>query len=90
MYDIQRCFICRHYDSTVSEDAGIKPRTVATTALAAYLLAVRPSKHSARSHDCSYFSMKEVVFLMGFATGFDCAPLIEPNKSYKLLSSISV
>jgi hypothetical protein len=31
-YDIQHCFICRPSDSTVSEDAGIEPRTVATTA----------------------------------------------------------
>jgi hypothetical protein len=38
-------FICRTSDSTVSEDAGIKPRTVATSALA-----VRRSNHSARSH----------------------------------------
>ncbi len=45
MYDIQHCFICRPSDFTVSEDAGIEPRTVATTALA-----VRRSKHSARSH----------------------------------------
>jgi hypothetical protein len=34
MYDIQHCFICRLSDSTVSEDAGIEPRTVAITALA--------------------------------------------------------
>ncbi len=34
MYDIQHWFICRPSDSTVSEDAGIGPRTVATTALA--------------------------------------------------------
>ncbi len=34
MYDIQHCFICRPSDSTVSEDAGIEPRTVAITALA--------------------------------------------------------
>jgi hypothetical protein len=45
MYDIQHCFICRPSDSTGSEDAGIKPRTVATAALA-----VRRSNHSARSH----------------------------------------
>jgi hypothetical protein len=45
MYDIQHCFICRPSDSTVSEDAGIEPRTVATTTLA-----VRRSNHSARSH----------------------------------------
>jgi hypothetical protein len=34
MYDIQHCFICRPLDSTVSEDSGIEPKTVATTALA--------------------------------------------------------
>ncbi len=33
MYDIQHCFICRPSYSTVSEDAGIEPRTVASTAL---------------------------------------------------------
>ncbi len=42
MYDIQHCCISRPVDSTVSEDAGIEPRTVA--------LAVRRSNHSARSH----------------------------------------
>ncbi len=45
IYDIKHCFICRPSDSTVTEDAGIEPRTVATTALA-----VRRSNHSARSH----------------------------------------
>ncbi len=45
MYDIQHCFIGRPSDSTVSEDAGIEPRTVATTALA-----VRRSNQAARSH----------------------------------------
>ncbi len=45
MYDIHHCFICRPSDSTVSKDAGIEPRTVATTALA-----VRRSNHSAGSH----------------------------------------
>ncbi len=45
MYDIQYCFICRPTDSTVSEDAEIEPRTVATTALT-----VRRSNYSARSH----------------------------------------
>ena len=44
MYDTQHCFICLPSDTTVSEDAGIEPRTVATTALA-----VRRSNHSARS-----------------------------------------
>ncbi len=45
MYVIQHCFICRPLDSTVSEDAGIDPRTVATLALTA-----RRSYHLARSH----------------------------------------
>ncbi len=45
MYDIQHCFICHPSDFTMSEDAGIEPRTVATTALA-----VRRPNHSARSH----------------------------------------
>jgi hypothetical protein len=45
MYCIQHCFICRPTDSTVSEDAGIEPRTVATSALS-----VRRSNHYARSH----------------------------------------
>ena len=45
LYDIQQGFICRPSDSTVPQDAGIEPRTVATTALA-----VRSSNHSAKSH----------------------------------------
>ncbi len=61
MYFIQHCFICRSSDSTVSEDVGIEPRTVAT-----FALAVRRSNHSARSHpvmiklttipDCHYLT----------------------------------
>ncbi len=39
--DIQHCFLFHPSCSTVSEDAGIEPRTVATTALA-----VRRSNHS--------------------------------------------
>jgi hypothetical protein len=48
MYCIQHSFICCPSDSTVSEDAGIEPRIVATSALA-----VRRSNHSARSHICT-------------------------------------
>ncbi len=44
MYCIQHCFNFRPSGSTVSEDAGIEPRTAATSALA-----VRRSNHSARS-----------------------------------------
>jgi hypothetical protein len=32
-YFLQHCFICRPSDSIVSEDAGIEPRKVATSAL---------------------------------------------------------
>jgi hypothetical protein len=45
MCDIQHCSICRPSDSTASEDVGIEPRAVATTALT-----VRRSNHSSRSH----------------------------------------
>jgi hypothetical protein len=46
MFFIQRYFICCPSDSTVSEDSGFDPRTVATLALA-----VRRSNHSAKSSD---------------------------------------
>jgi hypothetical protein len=52
MYFIQHCFICRPSDSTVSEDAWIEPRTVATLALS-----VRRSNHSARSPPRSRFDL---------------------------------
>jgi hypothetical protein len=45
MYYIQHCVICRPSYYIVSEDAGIEPRTVTTSALA-----VRRSNHKARSH----------------------------------------
>ncbi len=45
MYDIQHCFICHPSNFTVSEDARIEPRTVASLALTA-----RCSNHLARSH----------------------------------------
>jgi hypothetical protein len=45
MYINQHCFICRPSDFTVSEEAGIEPRTVATLALKA-----RRSNHPAKSH----------------------------------------
>jgi hypothetical protein len=34
MYFIQHCFMCRPSDSTVSEYAGIEPRTVAALEIA--------------------------------------------------------
>ncbi len=45
VYVSQTCFICRPSDSTLSEDARIEPRTVATLSLTA-----RRSNHLARSH----------------------------------------
>jgi hypothetical protein len=53
MYFIQHCFICRPSNYTVSEDAGIEPRTVATLALA-----VKRSNLSARSHPQEIFILK--------------------------------
>ncbi len=44
MYCIQHCFLCRPSDFTLSEDAGIEPRTVVTSSWA-----VLSSNHSARS-----------------------------------------
>ncbi len=46
---IQHCFIYRPSDSTVSEDAGIEPRTVAASALA-----VRRSKYLIVIEECSW------------------------------------
>jgi hypothetical protein len=58
---IQHCFICCPSDSIVSEEAGIEPRTVATSAMA-----VRRSNHS-RSHPLNYTtSKKNVVFFPCF------------------------
>ncbi len=44
-YIIQHCCICRHSDSTVSEEVEIEPRTVPTSELA-----VRRFSHWTRSH----------------------------------------
>jgi hypothetical protein len=52
MYVIQYCFICRPSDYTVSEDAGIEPRTVATLALTA-----RRSNYLARYHPMGNVSL---------------------------------
>jgi hypothetical protein len=57
MYLIQTCFNCHPSDSTFSEDAGIKPRTVATLALTARL-----SNYSARSHPEIYILPYYKVF----------------------------
>jgi hypothetical protein len=88
IYDIQHCFICRPSDSTVSEDAGIEPRTVVSAALA-----VRRSNHSARSHQ-SYFyvggdaELELVDSLDPFSEGivFSVRP---PKKSWKNISNLS-
>ncbi len=59
MYCIQHCFICRPSDSTVSEDAGIEPRTIATLALA-----VRRFHHSARSHPQTRLDLIQCILRM--------------------------
>ncbi len=41
MYFIQHCFICRPSDSTVSDNAGIEPRPLATLALVVTLYTVK-------------------------------------------------
>jgi hypothetical protein len=58
MNDIQHCFICRPSDYTVSEDAGIEPMTVATTALA-----VRRSNHARLDPIFLFFSLLQLSFL---------------------------
>jgi hypothetical protein len=77
----QHSFFCRPSDSTVSEDAGIEPRTVATLALA-----VRRSSHSATSHPLYHYIVwpvcghqqtegeegRDVVVLMGVQESFLC------------------
>jgi hypothetical protein len=81
MYDIQHCFICRPSDFTVSEDAWIEPRTVATTALA-----VRRSNHSARSHphlvSSSFCDGKYSLFLI-----IESSPTQDFHKLSKLSST---
>jgi len=61
MYVIQHCFICRPSNSTVSEDAGIEPRGVATLALTA-----SRSSHSARSHlrfNCYHGQLQKKILI---------------------------
>jgi hypothetical protein len=58
---IQHNFICRPSDSTVSEDAVIEPRTVATLAKT-----TRRSNHSDRSHQ-----QDKIALRVGYS-GCDC------------------
>ncbi len=57
MYVIQPCCICHPSNSTVSEDAGIAPRTVATLALTAYLLS--------NKQKCTIFTRQKRLQSMG-------------------------
>jgi hypothetical protein len=57
MYVIKHCFICRPSDFTVSEDAVIKPRTVATLAMSA-----RRYNHSAGSHPRNVIAKRVLFF----------------------------
>ncbi len=58
-YVIQNCFIRRPSDTTVSEDAGIEHRTVATLTLTAWV-----SNHSAETHISGPLSTVFVLFLL--------------------------
>ncbi len=58
MYFIQHCFICSSSDSIVSEGDGIKPRTVATSALT-----VKRSNHSARPHPLRLDLITDLIFI---------------------------
>ncbi len=74
MYFIQHCFICRPSDSTVTEDAGIEPRIVATAALPV----TRPN-HSATSHPhLSFYRLARLrsPFYLLYCCPFICCFLI--------------
>jgi hypothetical protein len=91
MYVIQHCFICRPSDSTVSKDAGIEPRTVATLALTA-----RCSNHLARSHTQRMIKTFVLVLIAYYLLIYD--PLVrrtalemsELEKSCYFFSSFSI
>jgi hypothetical protein len=92
MYCIQHCFICRPSDSTVSEDAGIEPRTVATLALA-----VRRSEYNCcllwlKYSACppTIYNIISLLFFFLSAPQYTCYSLplqadvrwkVEPNKT---------
>jgi len=59
MYFIQHCIICRPSESTVMEDAGMEPRTVAI-----FALAVRRSNHLARSHPSTKITIMKTLILI--------------------------
>ncbi len=61
MYFIQHCFICRPSDSTVSEDAGIEPMTVAQRH---WRSEARSHPHSARPHpfESCYINKQKLCF----------------------------
>ncbi len=53
VHDVRHCLVCRPSDYTVSEDAEIGPRTIATMAVD-----VRRSNHSAKSHPIIFTQYK--------------------------------
>jgi hypothetical protein len=75
MYDFQHCFICRPSDSTVSEDAGIEPRTVVTTALAVRRSNDSPGKiymqNTKRILSFFYVALLQCFFHIAFRTFFE-------------------
>ncbi len=82
MYFLQHCFICRPSYSTVSEDAGIEPRSVSTLALA-----VRRSNHSEISSTLYQISSTfgQISFILkiilklalNFSSGFPLLSLVD-------------
>ncbi len=87
-YCIQHCFICRPSDSTVTTDAGIEPRTVATGALT-----VRRSNHEARSHPYIYLFInppKCCIVLVRIAGCYNSSDLLLTSRSPKERCILSV
>jgi len=64
LYFIQHCFNCRPLNYTVSEDAGLEPRTVAALALAVRRsnISARSDPLSARYHPRSRLDLSTLIF----------------------------
>ncbi len=90
MYFIQHCFICHLSDFTMSEDAGIEPKTVATLALA-----VRRSNHSLLASSFSFdWTPKSLYFEKGIYSLFyltSCIPTLNMESTHcsQSLSSLA-
>ena len=96
MYNIQHCFISRPSDSTVSEDAGIEHRIVASTALT-----IRRSNHSAKSHphsaqspplvqSAAYLHFCGFVRLLLYESAFEVARELKYCSARKLTMKVAI